>query len=634
MLRTLSLLTLQLTLFPLLASAQTEAPSWVEYARSQHTGEPALLPNYSYAGYQFSEQPIPDTRGWLTLQVTDYGAIPDDNLFDDDGIRAAIDAAMAIDQPVVIHFPRGKYVVGVGEERNRSFEINRGHIVLRGEGADEGGTEIYTHEYPDPKLPESPRFHFRPVGAKPRHFDQTVLAKPTGEIPRGSFTLTVDSAKKLSVGQYVTLFHQSKEAIDARLDGLEWHPAWSTGKSGIRIREEHLISAIDGKRVTFKNPVQLGIPAGAGTTEIWPYAPLQEIGVEGIRFSSGWASYPQDFKHHLNHAVDYAYRGMHLTDVANSWIRDCEFDSWNVALVIDNALAVTVENVRFSGKPGHTTTYPRDSYGVLYKDIVNETPTWHALGFRWTNTASVYQNCVMLEDQSIDCHGFHPYANLFDNINGGRFTHNGGAWNAYPNGGQDFTFWNFVHNASAPQTNYDLWSIAQRKLHNYIRPYFVGFRSPGETVTFEDEGLMELKDQEAYPRSLFDAQLQLRLYGAYMSATSSAAGHPAAHANDRAPNTHWISQGDAANQWLQLDLGIEKQVSAVQIQAPWSAAAAFTVEAWIADAWQPIATAPETSLQLTLPLESPIRARKLRLVFKPGQDRDHPIAITQFQANN
>lgn len=632
--RLLSLFTLHLSL--LTASAQTEnqteAPTWIEFARSQHTGEAARLPDYSYAGYQFSEHPIPDTTEWLTLDVTDYGAIPDDNLMDDEGIRLAIAAAHATEQPVVIHFPRGKYVVGTGEERNNFFEINRGHIVLRGDGADEGGTEIYTHEYREQKLPEAARFIFKPAGVDRRKPNQTVIATNSAEITRGAFSIQVDNAKKLSVGQYVTLFHQSNEAVDAHLIGLKWHPDWKTGTAGIRIREEHLITAIDGKTVTFKNPVQLTIPAGAGTTQIWPYEPLEEIGVESIRFSSGWAFYPQEFKHHINWTVDYAYVGMHMIDLANSWIRDCEFDAWNVALKIDSALAVTVQDVRFSGKPGHTTTYSRDSYGVLFKDLVNESPTWHAMGFRWTTTASVYQNCIMLEDQSVDCHGYHPYANLIDNVRGGRFTHNGGAWSSYPNGGHDFTFWNFTHNASAPQTDYDFWSPEVRKLHNYIRPNFVGMRSPDETITFEDEGLDELRGHEAYPRSLFDAQLQLRLHGSYMTASASADGHPAILANDGDPTTRWITRGESAFQWLQIDLGIEKSVSGVHIQESWNTAQTFTIEALIADSWQTAATADSIGPQLELPFTTPIQTRKLRLIFKSSKPRDHPVSIDEFKA--
>lgn len=254
------------------------------------------------------------------------------------------------------------------------------------------------------------------------------------------------------------------------------------------------------------------------------------------------------------------------------------------------------------------------------------------MGFRWTTTNSVYQNCVMLEDQSIDCHGFHPYTNLVDNVRGGRFTHNGGSWNAYPNGGQDFTFWNFTHNASADRTDYDLWSIEERKLHNYIRPYFVGFRSPGETVTFEDEGLMELKGQEAYPLCLFGAQLQLRLYDGYMTASDSVEEHPALLANDGDPATHWITPGESGNHRLQLDLGIDKSVSAVEIRETWSKAQRFNIEAWVNNAWQTVASADQIGPQLTLPIEAPITTRKLRLVLKPTHPRDFPVAISEFKA--
>ncbi|MBD5780078.1 DUF4955 domain-containing protein [Pelagicoccus sp. NFK12] len=619
--------------FAQLSNSQNIAPSWIDFVDGRAEGRETIFPDYSFAGYHFSERPIPDTSSWTQLQVTDFGAIPDDNLIDIEGIQAALDAAHAIETPVVVNFPAGRFILGAGELKDHVLEINRSHIVLKGAGDAPGGTELYFHEYRDKELPEKPRLLVRPKDYNRIEKDKTVLAQCNELIPLGAFSITVNDPSKLSVGQDITLFHQSLEAVHKVAEGLTFNPLWNMGKGGIRIYEEHTITAIDGNRVTFKNPVQLHIPAGAGTTQLWPYEPIEEVGIEGIRFSSGWAHYPQEFKHHLNWEVDYAYKGLHLMAVKNSWIRNCTIADWNVGLNIDDALAVTVEDVTFSGKAGHTSGYPRDSYGVLFNRIVNETDNWHGIGFRWTTTACVFLDSVMTEDQSVDCHGYHPYSNLIDSVKGGRFSHNGGNQGSYPNGGPHITFWNFEHNASAPSTTYDFWSPEVRKIHNYVKPNFVGLRSPGEAIIFEDVnkgevGIDELREQVAYPPSLFRAQLQLRLHGSFITANNAAPGHPAELANDGDPTTKWISDGELIGSELILDLGTRQTVSGAKIQEDTGNVDGYQLHAWQDGGWVKIHDGKKIGSDHSVTFD-PVETRRVKLVLNRAA-RATLAAIAEF----
>ncbi len=614
-------------------TAQNVAPSWLDFVDGRAAGRETILPDYSYAGYHFSEKSIPETSSWTQLNITDFGAIPDDNLLDIEALQAALDTAHAVKGPVVLNFPAGRFILGAGEMKDHVFEINRSNIVLKGAGDHEGGTELYFHEYRDKDLPEKFRFIIRPPEYDRKNKNKTVLAECEELVPLGSLSITVKDASQLSVGQDITLFHQSLEAVHKVAEGLTFNPLWNMGKVGIRIYEEHTITAIDGNVVTFKNPVQLHIPEGAGTTQIWPYNPIEEVGIVGIRFSSGWAHYPQDFKHHLCWEVDYAYRGIHFQAVKNSWMRNCTLADWNVGLVIDDALAVTVEDLVFSGKAGHTSGYPRDSYGVLFNRIINKTGNWHGIGFRWTTTACVFVDSVMTEDQSVDCHGYHPYSNLFDNIKGGRFSHNGGNQGSYPNGGPHITFWNFEHNASAPRTEYDFWSPEARKIHNYVKPNFVGLRSPGEEVVFQDVekgevGLDELRGETAYPQSLFHAQLQLRLHGAYITANNAAPGHPASFANDGDPTTKWISDGELIGSELILDLGTSQTVSGVNIQEHTGNVDGYQLHAWQDGAWVMIHEGKKLERNRTARFES-IETRRVKLTLSKAK-RAKLAAIAEF----
>ncbi len=74
--------------------------------------------------------------------VTDYGAIPNDDKSDEDGIQAAIYAAEK-NNGGVIFFPPGKYLLVTDTNQKKQIKISKSNIVLKGSGSGEGGTEIY-----------------------------------------------------------------------------------------------------------------------------------------------------------------------------------------------------------------------------------------------------------------------------------------------------------------------------------------------------------------------------------------------------------------------------------------------------------------------------------------------------------
>lgn len=102
---------------------------WDEYvaAPDRHPN----IPNCSYAGYRYGEEPIPDLKGPL-FDVTVYGAVGDGEADDTVAIRAAIAAAGP--SGGVVWFPDGKYKVsGV-------LFVHTSNTVLRGQSQD--GVEL------------------------------------------------------------------------------------------------------------------------------------------------------------------------------------------------------------------------------------------------------------------------------------------------------------------------------------------------------------------------------------------------------------------------------------------------------------------------------------------------------------
>ncbi|WP_169744671.1 DUF4955 domain-containing protein [Siansivirga zeaxanthinifaciens] len=602
-----------------------EAPSWVDFASKKLTGNlsEATLNDFSYTGYHFSEKEIPDVSGWNTISVTDYGAIPNDAGYDDVAIQAAIDAAEASNQPTVVFFPAGRYIVSSETTKTQPITINGSNIVLKGAGASTGGTEIYTDKFNEGKFDNDTidyRFLFMPTNT-----DSNDITQVTSEIKKGDFEVQVASTANLSVGQYVDLFQKTTDNLEANMPGLTPNVRWTIiNRDGIRPFEKHLITKISGNKVTFKNPVQLNMPVSS-TTVLRTYNTISEVGVEDILFTSGWKDYPEIFVHHANNIVDYAWQSVFFSNVVNGWIRNCDFKDWNECIFIEKSLAVTVKNINIYGKRGHTGFYSRYSYGVLFENCIdtcseglvnaNEKGMLHGPGMRWSTTSSVFINCPMQPDQSIDCHASHPYANLLDNIQGGILLGNGGAETSYPNSGPYLTFWNFKHEANFTTRLYDFWFISnttQRRTHTFPNPLFVGFQvGAGENITFKNEGLDELRGQQVYPNSLFDAQLQLRLHNRYMSASSSKTNAEAKLANDNDDATYWESRNAGTGEWLLLDLGINKTVKGITVKEASTRIKDWTLDYWDGSQWTELIAGSEIGTAKTVNFDL-ITARKLR----------------------
>jgi len=88
--------------------AQT-TPVWNQFVQAKANGTEPTLPDFSYAGYHYSEKELPDISSWPVFDVTTYGAIPNDGVYDDAQVQAAIDAAKANGRGVVF-FPPGKFL--------------------------------------------------------------------------------------------------------------------------------------------------------------------------------------------------------------------------------------------------------------------------------------------------------------------------------------------------------------------------------------------------------------------------------------------------------------------------------------------------------------------------------------------
>lgn len=494
-----------LVAFCLPLKAQKVTPLWTDFVTAIAQGKTPVLPDFSYAGYHFSEKQIPSTSGKKIFNVTEFGAKPNDNIYDDEAIQKAIDAAEKNGGGVVF-FPAGKFLLAKDNDSTKQIKISKSNIILKGSGSALGGTEIYQDQM---------RINGRQILFRPEKNVQNRLTTITKNAERESYWVEVADAKALKVGMDVVLKHRSEEFTKLYFEPLALKPQWTRlfgEKGGILISEIHTVEKIEGNKVKFKNPIHFDLKlVKSAPFELVNYNSIEECGVEDIRFTSNWKSYPEEFIHHKNAIHDYAYEAVGMEYVKNSWVRNCEFQDWNEGLFIRAGYQVSVLNVNFTGKKGHASVHARTGYGVLIKNCNFNNAQHHGAGTGYSAVNTVITQCTLGTDQNIDIHSGQPFATLYDDIRGGVFYNLGGPEPGHPHHGKYLVLWNFQHQ-SAKEQQYNFWDMTRRRNYTIALPYLVGFQSD-KKVTFENFGINESQGKEVLPKSLFEAQLALRLTG-------------------------------------------------------------------------------------------------------------------------
>ena len=480
---------------------------WNNFVEAKRSGAEPILPDFSYAGYRRSDVPIPDVAGPL-FDVTGYGALPDDLFYDDAAIQAAIDAAAAAGGGIV-YFPAGRYLVSPSETEAMTIRIASSGIVLRGAGSGAGGTEILmVHKRQGKTM----------FNVYPSSFSAGTVATVTENAVREGVWLTVNDTSKLFPGQWVILRHQSTSYSPHYWWPLTLGAAWTrVVQSGTAVHEVHQVAEVLGNKVRFHEPLHFNVVLGSSSWRLDAVKPLEEIGIEDIRFTGKWDEYPEAFVHHKDWIHDSGWTILSVKQVVNSWVRRVVFHNVNQAVHSDTASFITFDKVSYTGKKGHTSISHRRGYGVLMKDNVDSAPFHHGPGTGYTSVNVVYLRHQMAVGAQVDNHGGVPHATLIDDTLGGVLRGNGGPYDNYPHHGKYYVLWNFVHRHTGG-ISYDFWDTVNRDSHTFALPIFSGFTA-NTAITFQNPatevGANESFGTPVTPKSLFEAQLQFRQCSAF-----------------------------------------------------------------------------------------------------------------------
>ena len=476
---------------------------WNNFVQAKQNGTEPTLPDFSFAGYKRSEVAIPNITGPV-FNVTSYGASPNNSGFDDAGIQAAIDAAESAGGGVVF-FPAGRYLVNPTEDANHFITVTGSNIVLRGAGSGTGGSEIVMVA----KKQGGKMFRIGPASG----WGASTVANVTANATRETFEVTVDNTGQLAVGQFVVLKHQSTAYNSFYFAGKPLDADWErVVQNGVGVHEMHEVASITGNRVRFKEPLHFSIRLDSVPWRLDRVSPLREVGIESLRFTGSWDTYPETFVHHKDWIHDSGWSLISIRETVNNWIRNVEFRHFNDALGTDSVGWMTAENLRFTGKKGHSSVGGRRGYGMLIKNATDSAGTHHGPDTGYNLVGAVYLRFQMNVNSSVDNHGGVPHANLLDDVTGGVLFGNGGPIENYPHTGRYYTLWNFRHRATANRT-YDFWDNVNRNSHTFALPIFSGFTAD-TTIGLGSSSEYQVNESQGTrvtPTSLFEAQLALRL---------------------------------------------------------------------------------------------------------------------------
>lgn len=510
---------------------------WKKYIKQNGSSR---LHDFSYAGYAYGEKPTPEIKG-ITLNVNDFGALPDDDKDDTDAIQQALNKIG--EKGGVLFFPKGKYIINGDPSRPKYLSLNASNVVIRGEGSGIGGTVLFmANKYLPAKGYGDYVFNIgkRTLPASGTQAPVVNLAK------RGEFTLQITNADKFAIGDQIEITMRSErdtESLTYRYDTelsqmltypLQPDPTWGNYGKYTPYSCYNQIIAINGNALVLKQPLKIDIdPKFRPRVEKKDF--YENIGVENIKIEGNWQG---PYEHHGNREMDYGWCGLAFFNTANSWVSDVAFENLTCDMKFWNSKNITAEKISISGTDGHHGITMNSTSSILVRSSAINAHRTHHLGVSGGTEGCVFKDIEINDSMgAIDFHGGgFAMANLYDNIKDASIS-GAGAVKNMPHSGRENTFWNIIANQKAiakELTN----QFFQDGLWNY--PFFVRQRGnvsldcyqlyPGSIVigVYKPNTIMYIGDssndrdtdflyveglnkQDIIPSSLYDAQFDFRI---------------------------------------------------------------------------------------------------------------------------
>ncbi len=469
---------------------------WRKFIGEDVPGDVPDLIDYSYAGYKNGEEPIPDLTGTI-YDVTDYGAIPNDDASDTQAIKDTLKAA---ENGGIVFFPPGQYDVLLPGEFPQKITVGKrfgsGNIVLRGSGAEgyeRNGTTIKMHAYLDGHWD----CLFEGIW---QHDDSNNKTPIVGEFPRGTRYFDVADSSRLLNRKFIRvvasgLFNDDWAEHSSRSRNGMRNNFTSIRSNGIGVSEFHEIDRIEGNRIYIKAPTTT--PLNSNYSVYWKHLQTN-IGFEDIHFDG-------NLQERYQHLVQPGRGWISLKHVAHSWVQRCRFSN-SIIGVWFSGYGCSALSIIQDGRGGHyTAVFAGATYclvGLLEEHT--DVGATHGISITGKSSGNVAWGIGGPIIDGPDTHGAQPRNTLLDNYYSQTHESSSGRYSNLPHHLDGYTRWN---NISKENRTLNMWTtspqyffITQSNMIGYI-----GGSSPRNAYV-ESSG-----SRPVYPNSLYEAQLEHRL---------------------------------------------------------------------------------------------------------------------------
>jgi len=352
------------------AFSKTKAVDWIEmregrlvYGSDQYGNH---IPDFSTAGYGGGGVAIPDVPVRATLEPVASG---------DDTARIQSAIEELAKQPVDAEGFRGAVLLHKGAYRIAgTIHLDASGIVLRGEGADEGGTVLVAQGKPRALVRVGGQGGWQRAGAEHAIVDNYV--------PIGANSLTLDDAGDFRAGNRVIVEWKMSAAwihtvgmdrIPPRKDGrtiYQWQP-------GMELRFDRRILSVNGSRLTLDASLTNAM-ARDDRPVVWRYSfpgRIDHVGIEklrsdGIAFEKSAGFADPDY---LSAGDEPKFVGGGYFDalfaeydaVEDAWMRDVAVTHFTgIVNVGQFARAITIDGITGDHIETEFTHAPPSAFGV------------------------------------------------------------------------------------------------------------------------------------------------------------------------------------------------------------------------------------------------------------------------------
>lgn len=478
---------------------------WDNYTKSQIENTEPILPDFSYAGYKYSEVPIP-VVDYKVFDITKYGAIPNDNKSDKKAIEKAILAAQKNGEGI-IYFPKGKFYINTDEDEMNVITIKSSKIVFRGEDRD--ASILFVDKDQEPKNPKqlwSSPTHILAVSYK----RVKKLANIVSDSKRETHIIEVDNSSKIKKGDWITIKVSNNDPDLVKKDLYPLLPDKSWTKiieKGVQVNEHHKVDKVIGNTIHLVSKIHYDIQSKYNWS-VDSFEPIHHIGFENMTFEGNWT---KKFVHHRSAQDDGGWKIIALKRVVDSWVKDVTFRNVTSTATYQSSAASSFLNVLIEGNTGHGVGGISGSTGILIGASKDNAGMHHSFGVAGNSSSgNVIWRCVYPSTTSFESHASQPRTTLFDKVEGGFFQGRaGGARFNLPNHGKELVLWNYKETDEAEES----FNFISKKTWYWriVPPIIVGFYGSGTTFNKEEVRILESLGKPVNPESLFEAQLTLRL---------------------------------------------------------------------------------------------------------------------------